>query len=148
MPTENRSSNTEMVSLSRDLIDLTLAHLPNDSAAKWEIYDLLAQTAPQPHPDPIAWMVGTAFWWTKKEAERDAAETGLPIVGLGPLPRTAPAEQQHGEPVAIVTIGGNDKEVVEFLSHDLEVGTELYTHADPSEVERLPTPPIANFQGS
>lgn len=43
------------------------------------------QPAPQPHPEPIAWMVGTAFWWTKEEAERDAAETGLPIVGLGPI---------------------------------------------------------------
>lgn len=38
--------------------------------------------APQPRPEPIAWMVGTAFWWTKEEAERDAAATGLPIVGL------------------------------------------------------------------
>ncbi|AVD82649.1 hypothetical protein C4Q28_11050 [Pseudomonas sp. SWI6] len=85
MPTENRSSNTEMVSLSRDLIDLTLAHLPNDSAAKWELHEVLARPAPQPHPEPIAWMVGTAFWWTKAEAERDAAQTGLPIVPVGPL---------------------------------------------------------------
>ncbi|MDZ5740988.1 DUF3850 domain-containing protein [Pseudomonas asiatica] len=43
------------------------------------------QPAPQPHPEPIAWMVGTAFWWTKEEAERDAAAIGLPIVGLGPM---------------------------------------------------------------
>ncbi|SMC70143.1 hypothetical protein [Pseudomonas sp. URIL14HWK12:I5] len=41
--------------------------------------------APQPHPEPLAWMVGTAIWWTKEEAERDAAETGLPIVPVGPL---------------------------------------------------------------
>lgn len=40
----------------------------------------------QPHAEPIAWMVGTAFWRTKEEAERDAAETGLPIVAIGPLP--------------------------------------------------------------
>jgi len=46
--------------------------------------------APQPHPEPIAWMVGTAIWWTKEEAERDAAATGLPIVGLGPM--TEPGE--------------------------------------------------------
>jgi len=38
-------------------------------------------------------MVGTAFWWTKEEAERDAAETGLPIVGLGPMTHTAEAER-------------------------------------------------------
>lgn len=41
--------------------------------------------AAQPHPEPIAWMVGTAIWWTKEEAERDAAEAGLPVVGLGPM---------------------------------------------------------------
>lgn len=93
MPTENRSSNTEMVSLSRDLIDLTLAHLPNDSAAKWELHEVLARPAPQPHPEPIAWMVGTAFWWTKEEAERDAAATGLPIVGLGPMTYSAEVER-------------------------------------------------------
>ncbi|WP_243897611.1 hypothetical protein [Pseudomonas asiatica] len=56
--------------------------------------------APQPHPEPIAWMVGTAFWWTKEEAERDAAETGLPIVGLGPMAGSAPAQEHQGEPVA------------------------------------------------
>jgi len=48
--------------------------------------------AQQPHPEPIAWMVGTAFWWTKEEAERDAAEVGLPVVGLGPMKESsAPA---------------------------------------------------------
>lgn len=36
----------------------------------------------QSHPEPIAWMVGTAFWWTKEEAERDAAATGLPMTRL------------------------------------------------------------------
>ncbi len=41
--------------------------------------------APQPHPEPIAWMVGTAIWWTKEEAERDAAATGLPMVPIGPI---------------------------------------------------------------
>ncbi|MBF8660817.1 Lar family restriction alleviation protein [Pseudomonas putida] len=45
------------------------------------------------HPDPIAWMVGTAFWWTKEEAERDAAATGLPILGLGPMTVSAEVER-------------------------------------------------------
>lgn len=44
--------------------------------------------AQQPHPEPIAWMVGTAFWWTKEEAERDAAETGLLVVPVGPMTGT------------------------------------------------------------
>lgn len=50
-------------------------------------------TAQQPYPDPIAWMVGTAFWWTKEEAGRDAAETGMPIVGLGPMTDSRLVEQ-------------------------------------------------------
>lgn len=68
-------------------------------AARMEIATLRAQLdeapkpAPQPHPDPIAWMVGTAFWWTKEEAERDAKATGLPIVGFGPITDAAELER-------------------------------------------------------
>ncbi|MEX0292487.1 hypothetical protein AAH995_03970 [Pseudomonas putida] len=49
--------------------------------------------APQPHPEPIAWMVGTAIWLTKEEAERDAAATGLPIVDLGPMTGAAEVDR-------------------------------------------------------
>ncbi|AGN82960.1 hypothetical protein [Pseudomonas putida] len=129
MPTENRSSNTEMVSVppyigqeplvgryypaqcrrcgwvgsseelteddtqcTRDVGD----RLCLGDCDELERHDLLniiqAMATPQPHPEPIAWMVGTAFWWTKEEAERDAAATGLPIVGLGPMTESgAPA---------------------------------------------------------
>ena len=116
MPTENRSSNTEMVSVPEGFMlversiwtekqvdaatacitrlkgvptmtDRALAMAAIDAAQctapDIALSDLLP--APQPHPDPIAWMVGTAFWWTKEEAERDAAEIGLPVVGLGPM---------------------------------------------------------------
>jgi hypothetical protein len=38
-------------------------------------------------------MVGTAFWWTKEEAERDAVAMGLPIVGLGPMANTDEVER-------------------------------------------------------
>ncbi|MFG0356577.1 hypothetical protein [Pseudomonas sp. zbq_11] len=55
-------------------------------------HHLAAEPAPQ-HPEPIAWMVGIAIWWTKEEAERDAAETGLPIVGLGPMTDSAEVER-------------------------------------------------------
>ncbi|MEN5305276.1 hypothetical protein [Pseudomonas sp. TWI628] len=116
MPTENRSSNTEMVSVPEGYMlversiwteqqveaatacitrlkgvhgmrdrDLAMAAI---DAAQCKAPDIaLADLLPvqQPHPDPIAWMVGTAIWWTKEEAERDAAATGLPIVGLGAM---------------------------------------------------------------
>ncbi|WP_313714059.1 hypothetical protein [Pseudomonas sp.] len=130
MPTENRSSNTEMVSVppyigleplvgryypaqcrrcgwvgsseelteddaqcTRDVGD----RLCLGDCDELERHDLLniiqSMAAPQPHPEPIAWMVGTAFWWTKEEAERDAAATGLPISGLGPMTDAAEVER-------------------------------------------------------
>ncbi|MCX2891697.1 hypothetical protein OO258_26065 [Pseudomonas sp. DCB_BI] len=132
MPTENRSSNTEMVSVPfhredryivvkrSDLAKVPVAyrsalvdplfhlqaHLPQREClvieSDWPEYEptwaaiqahVTGQPAPQPQAEPIAWMVGTAFWWTKEEAERDAAATGLPIVGLGPMTDRGEAEQ-------------------------------------------------------
>ncbi|WP_432777555.1 hypothetical protein O4O02_20025 [Pseudomonas fortuita] len=105
MPTENRSSTIEqhdhieeiidMVSVPRQVIEFA-------AGLKWHGYKsgtdqkddqlqalnklrtILAAPAPQPHAEPIAWMVGTAIWWTKEEAERDASAMGLPVVTLGP----------------------------------------------------------------
>lgn len=136
MPTENRSSNTEMVSVPREhelkirqtpladfLSGLKTGEVRDCSDREFAVGDTVllreiddardytgtvlrrtithvqkhfglpdhlcvlsyGQPAPEPHPEPIAWMVATAFWWTKEEAERDAAATGLPIVGLGPM---------------------------------------------------------------
>jgi len=158
MPTENRSSNTEMVSVPRGLLQ-SAAREPSGEVinvsrrhALATLRDLLAQPAPQPHaepcsyppcdycgitPDyhpwhgsgmingvenrhihacegcrgklpahpgqpraePIAWMVGTAFWWTKEEAERDAAAMGLAVTPVGPISGKT-AEQNQGEPAA------------------------------------------------
>ena len=98
MPTENRSSNTDPrdVFIRLNPLGLGEAELRKDSTGfedQRTHSDYLLFLAgyrethpePQPHPEPIAWTVGTAFWWTKEEAERDAAATGLPIVGLGPM---------------------------------------------------------------
>ncbi len=147
MPTENRSCNTEMVSVPRahelkilpqpfndlmsgaktgevrdrrdrkfnvgdsvslvEISGLGIDHAPTGRAMCRTITHIqtgfglpdnlcvlsYGQPAPQPHPDPIAWMVGTAFWWTKEEAERDAAATGLPIVELGPMTESADIDQ-------------------------------------------------------
>lgn len=107
MPTENRSSNTEMVSDS----EMTECQFHNNCGGWCETRrelehnlcehcleshdEEMAEPAPSPqsHAEPIAWMVGTAIWWTKEEAERDAAETGLPIVGLGPMTDSAEVER-------------------------------------------------------
>ncbi|MDH0705371.1 hypothetical protein N5D53_02360 [Pseudomonas sp. GD03862] len=181
MPTENRSSNTEMVSVPEGFMlversiwteqqveaatacitrlkgvpgmrDCDLAMAAIDAAQckapDITLADLLP--APYPHPDPIAWMVGTAIWWTKEEAERDAAETGLPIVGLGPMSGVTP-EQLQGEPVAWMDPRSPHMHATisnEVKQHNLKFGgapasavngytIPLYTHADPAEVERL-----------
>ncbi|UTL89544.1 DUF3850 domain-containing protein [Pseudomonas fluorescens] len=204
MPTENRSSNTEMVSVPREhelkirqtpLADLlsglktgevrdcadrefavgdtvllreiddardytgtvlrrTITHVQKHYGLPDHLCVLsYGQPAPQPHPDPIAWMVGTAFWWTKEEAERDAVETGLPIVGLGPMAGAAPAEQHQGEPVAwrglnelgeVVTDwidGVPPSSMVDLCGNPASFASieQAYTHTAPGEVERLRT---------
>jgi hypothetical protein len=55
-------------------------------------HHLATDPVPQPHAEPIAWMVGTAIWWTKEQAERDAKEAGLPVVPLGPIAEPAMME--------------------------------------------------------
>ncbi|MBF8793579.1 hypothetical protein IRZ70_12255 [Pseudomonas monteilii] len=99
MPTENRSSNTEMVSVPRSLaerIKQTCMFTPAENDYE-DLRVAIGKSAPQPHPEPIAWMVGTAIWWTKEEAERDAKATGLPVVGLGPMTGAAAVERLRGE---------------------------------------------------
>ncbi|MDZ5111923.1 hypothetical protein [Pseudomonas putida] len=106
MATENRSSNTDPrdVFIRLNPLGLGKAELRKDSTGfedQRTHSDYLLFLAgyrethpePQPHPEPIAWMVGTAFWWTKEEAERDAAATGLPMTPVGPLTGSAEVEQ-------------------------------------------------------
>ncbi len=113
MPTENRSSNTDPRDVFIRLNPLGLGELElrkdstgfEDQRTHSDYLLFLAgyretHPAPQPHPEPIAWMVGTAFWWTKEEAERDAAETGLPIVGLGPMTDRSAIELAECEAMA------------------------------------------------
>ncbi|MCO7526336.1 hypothetical protein NJH54_17725 [Pseudomonas asiatica] len=98
MPTENRSSNTgpRDVFIRLNPLGLGEAELRKDTTGfedQRTHSDYLLFLAgyrethpePQPHPEPIAWMVGTAIWWTKEEAERDAVATGKPIIPFGPM---------------------------------------------------------------
>ncbi|QPN48131.1 hypothetical protein I5S86_10780 [Priestia aryabhattai] len=120
MPSENRSSNTELSKIVTEaLVGMVsgvtgmkpppgeplpgFIQAPIDRAVT-RISGLLAQPAHQPHPEPIAWMVGTAIWWTKAEAERDAAAVGLPVVGLGPMTGISPAEQHRGDPIMLTAV--------------------------------------------
>ncbi|MFV3284379.1 hypothetical protein ACNFCI_10030 [Pseudomonas sp. NY15356] len=175
MPTENRSSNTEMISdklppcadeVFKNGVSACLVGDVPKHAAETICQSLSAVTgwkidwhyfggrthikalapAPQPRPDPIAWMVGTAIWWTKEEAERDAAETVKTITPIGPMSGIAPAEEHQGEPVARVEVGADrnacamiiDQEWLRQLKDKAEhLVVHLYTHADPGEVERL-----------
>lgn len=183
MPTENRSSNTEMVSVprlsleaARDCLVIcqdqafqscecescpqcglmpdectdtecsktcqctTCEHCMNKDSID-SLAMLLSEPAPQPHPEPIAWMVGTAFWWTKEEAERDAAETGKAIVPFGPMTGTyTPVEQHQGEPVAWMYTRPEVEWPAFYDKRKDAAGwkeTPLYTHADPGEIESL-----------
>ncbi|MFJ4051796.1 hypothetical protein [Pseudomonas hunanensis] len=126
MPTENRSSNTEMISdklppcaddvFKKGVSACLVGDVPKHAAETicqslsavtgWKIdwhyfggrtHIKALAPAPQPHAEPIAWMVGTAFWWTKEEAERDAKATGLPVVGLGPMTGAVAVERLRGE---------------------------------------------------
>ncbi|MFK2915304.1 hypothetical protein [Pseudomonas sp. 3HC3] len=116
MPTENRSSTIEQHDHIEGIIDMVSPPAAHDLARKvreymdrqacpnaWMViaYEAVVKNfpapAPQPHPEPIAWMVGTAIWWTKEEAERDAAATGLPIVGLGPMTGATEVERLRVE---------------------------------------------------
>lgn len=156
MPTENRSSYTEMVSVPEGFMlversiwtekqveaatacitrlkgvptmtDRALAMAAIDAAQctapDIAFSDILP--APQPHPEPIAWMVGTAFWWTKEEAERDAAVTGLPIVGLGPMTDTGEVERLKQD-LRVARAQGR-AEVVEMIAQlDAETGLDEF----------------------
>lgn len=164
MPTENRSSNTELSKIVTEaLVGMVFGvtgmkpptgeplpgfiQAPIDRAVT-RISDLLAQPARQPHPEPIAWMVGTAIWWTKEEAERDAAATGLTMTPVGPIYESGkPTVQHQGEPVAWVRFRNGEPDydgdacmIMNVAGDTLGDGDSwepVYTHADPVEVERL-----------
>ncbi|WP_177447943.1 hypothetical protein [Pseudomonas sp. Irchel s3f19] len=95
--------------------------------------------ATQSHPEPLAWMVGTAIWWTKEEAERDAAATGLPVTPVGTITESSkPAEQHQGDPVGeVVAFGEGLHEIAWSAGRMPKLGAKLYTSADHGEVERL-----------
>ncbi|UXH41569.1 hypothetical protein [Pseudomonas promysalinigenes] len=98
MPTENRSSNTEMVSVPRDEVE--------------RLVKLLAYQA-HPYPSPHA-----EYWQSVLDQ---------PV-------------QHQGEPVAVLYANGTvltKADCGDVFDICCKVETPLYTHSDPSEVERL-----------
>lgn len=49
------------------------------------IIQAMSMSAQQHQGEPIAWMVGSAIWWSKPEAEVDAKLVGEPVIPIGPL---------------------------------------------------------------
>jgi len=171
MPTENRSSNTEMVAqlspcphcgqqdafveqldsdasvvicqgrideysvcLARGPVGVQQHECEDQPGHDQAVKEWNKRAAAAPHPDPIAWMVGTAFWWTKEEAERDAAAMGLPVVPLGPMGGSGNPSAWLNTATGAVTTSA--VQVMDW-DDDGEPVQSLYTHADPGEVERL-----------
>ncbi|MGK0158861.1 hypothetical protein [Pseudomonas mosselii] len=146
MPTENRSSNTEMVSVPRERAELLI--------------NLLAEVARTAH-----WLAdnsedcgdeGIDCQRVDFEALSDALGKceELPELPDSPYVRDGwlraadelrallaqPAQQYQVKPVAVVGfIPGGEYKSLDFKTdlQQLQVGSELYTHADPGEVERL-----------
>ncbi|HBK51379.1 MAG TPA: hypothetical protein DDZ74_19300 [Pseudomonas sp.] len=175
MPTENRSSNTQMAAqlspcphcgqqdafveqldsdasvvicqgqidehsacLARGPVGVQQHECEDQPGYDQAVKEWNKRAAAVPHPDPIVWMVGTAFWWTKEEAERDAQAAGLPVVAIGPMPT------RQDEPAWFMTEGGVSAMHAKAKAMSAQQGLDtssycvpLYTHADPGEVERL-----------
>jgi len=136
MPTENRSSNTEMVSVPREVIEFAAGlkwhghksgtdQKDDQLQALKKLRGILEAPAPQPHADPIAWMVGTAIWWTKEEAERDAAAIGLAVIPVGPMTDAREVELLKRE--LLVARAQGRAEVVEMIAQlDAETGLDEF----------------------
>ncbi|MBI6917706.1 Lar family restriction alleviation protein [Pseudomonas monteilii] len=121
MPTENRSSNTDMAAqlspcphcgqqdafveqldsdasvvicqgridehsacLARGPVGVQQHECEGQPGHDQAVKEWNKRVSAAPHPEPIAWMVGTAIWWHKDGAERDSEERSEPMVPLGP----------------------------------------------------------------
>ena len=150
MPTENRSSNNESVRLPRGLVDLALAHLPNDSAAKWEIYELLGQPAQQGQGEPVGWQFyQQGKWWNGddriKEHRKNTEDAGIPSRDVFAYPLQGQGELVAWDVAARIAAVPGVHEALELFSQDPtgDAGTSLVrevldaSRADPAEVEQL-----------
>ncbi|BBV96413.1 hypothetical protein [Pseudomonas monteilii] len=144
MPTENRSSNTEMVLVPRELTpEMRQAYEAHSLAPVGPIsktgYLAMLDAAPAQHQgEPVAWLLF--------EGDEEPVDfTLLPEVAKAwpehaqPLyTHPAPAEQQ--DPVAVLYANGTvltKADCGDVFDICCKVETPLYTQADPGEVERL-----------
>lgn len=145
MPTENRSSNTEMVSVPRDKLQawqerFSKAQIFRESS---EVQALLAQPIEHHQGEPVALPERKSEPTEESDVFADAENSGFnacldEIAKMGPL-YSRPVQ---GKPVAWIfrQIPESQLEVTErwdvakHLPYDT---TPVYTHADPGEVEQL-----------
>ncbi|MCE0958738.1 hypothetical protein [Pseudomonas putida] len=134
MPTENRSSNTEMVSVPEGymLVERNFWTEAQVEAATKSVARLRS--------------VRTMSDRDLAMAAMDAAQCTAPDISLSDL---LPADQRQGEPVAWMREDGRDAWTAEkksdAIAHNGTPGAAiaakytqpLYTHADPAEVERI-----------
>ncbi|MCZ9636832.1 hypothetical protein [Pseudomonas putida] len=152
MPTENRSSNTEMVSVPRQQLQAWQERFSKSQMFQQstEIQAALAQQSPQPQAEPVALPERqpiTAHGLTALDSEAEGWNACLDeIAKLGPL-YTRPAPVGEQEPFAWFVESPQECEYVEGVARTQEDAnkyaaagwsiTPMFRRADPGEVERL-----------
>ncbi|HDS1819687.1 TPA: hypothetical protein QEM96_004387 [Pseudomonas putida] len=150
MPTENRSSNTEMVSvprvLTREMLNGVCMH-PNLARSLWSA---LLKNAPQPAEQHQGRPTGLSQGWNltrqhdgfvighsslepEYRHKQQALKDGYVYVPFM-------VEQHQGEPVAWLVNGADHRNAYIQDPKEWAQGYEvlpLYTHADPGKAERL-----------
>ncbi|KEY87778.1 hypothetical protein MBA34_13485 [Pseudomonas capeferrum] len=146
MPTETRSSNTEMVSVPRETIEQAEKLLQEDNRCTMarEFRTILAKPADQHQGEPVAYADPRSFENLKSFGRLGGIYLhewmwAEPEPGMVPLYTHA----AQGEPVAYLC----KSEGAKWLQYGSKVGdpwkpgevevTPLFAHADPGEVERL-----------
>lgn len=149
MPTENRSSNTEMVSVPREAVVQAAELLQeyNKCSIARDLRAILAQPAVQHQGEPVA-LPGR-----KRDSNEDSdvltdCHNGGWNACLGEIAKLGPLyiRPVQGEPVARVEVGPDRNACLTITDNDwlralkcraMHQVVPLYPHADPGEIERL-----------
>lgn len=139
MLTENRSSNTEMVSVPCEELQrfienaACLGRSPQWVKDKAALLNAIAQPAAQ----PLGWVYeGGQEFTSDPDRAHDLRAEGIELTAV--YGHAQPADQHQGEPVGeVVAFGEGLHEVAWAKGKMPSLGAKLYTHPDAGEVERL-----------